>query len=413
MPAERRKTRMIEINIHLIRQSSAEGWYAVSAPGYGIAVLYWGNEREALADFSSFAYVPIDSAGNGAFYFCGNRGIPSGVTHVWVKAYREGSSSCEWSSASIDEKFLSKDEKEPYAQSFSILTDLHMSQKPWRVRQALRMVKSDTVFLLGDCANDGLPEQFDRVTSNIEELIPDKTVFPVIGNHDVLHPSDKAEDGCVNYADFQRKMLSKAEHNGFSVQYAPDGRAYSVKIGDIDIVALACVTTGRKFVFPDERQIDWLEKHLLETVASWHIVLCHAPLIMHNPNRNDGPAYFNKNKRIQQIVDRTGRVIFLNGHTHVSPNVLGGNGEYDRERRNIYLDCASVVETDASKETGMMARDWKDGCATELIVSGDMVEIRMRSIASGIMFPRGYYRFTVPAGIGLRKRFSKWTMIVM
>lgn len=395
MSSGKEETHLSQIRIYLNWPGSAEGWYAVKAKGAMLSVLHWGDAHGAFEDWSPFAYVPIDPAGNGEFYFSGNRGIPGGVTHVWAKVYTEDFSSFEWSNACIPEQFLTVDEKRGNVRSFSILTDFHMSQKPWRVRQALRAAESDVVFLLGDSSNDGRAEQFENVLACISDVAPDKAIFPVIGNHDVLHPSAQAENGCVHYEDFQKKLLSNAESRGFSVQHAPDGRAYSVTAGDIDIVALHCVTTGRMFVFPEDIEIDWLNRHLLETPALWHIVLCHAPLIRHNPNRNDGPAYFSKNNLIQEIIDQTGRVIFLNGHTHVSPNVLIGNGEYDRARGNIYLDCASVVETDTSREKGMMARDWKDGCETELTISENTVEITMRSIATGAKFSRGYYRFSV------------------
>ena len=96
-------------------------------------------------------------------------------------------------------------------------------------------------------------------------------------------------------------------------------------------------------------------------------------------------------------MDQNRRIIFISGHTHVSPNVLPGNAEYDEAHQNIYLDCASVVETDTSGEAGLMSPDWKDGCITDLLIARDAVEIRMRSIASGILFPRGYYRFCTAA----------------
>ena len=386
---------MISVDINLIRPGNAEGWYAVRAKGYILSVLFWGDAQGASEDWSPFAYVPIDPAGNGEFYFSGNRGIPRGMTHVWAKVYTEDFSSFEWFSAMISGRFLPEDETPVKPVRFSVLTDLHMSKTPWRIRQALRAAESDVIFLLGDSSNDGRAEQFENVLACISDLAPDKVFFPVIGNHDVLHPSTKAENGCVHYEDFQKKLLFSAESRGFSVQYAPDGRAYSVRIGEIEILALHYVTTGRRFVFPEDIQIEWLKQRLSETPDLQHVVLCHAPLIRHNPNRNDGPAYLGGNNRIQEIIDQTGRVIFLSGHTHVSANVLTGNGEYDRAHGNIYLDCASVVPTDTSGEKGMMARDWKDGCETELALSKNMVEITMRSIASGVKFSRGYYRFSV------------------
>ena len=167
----------------------------------------------------------------------------------------------------------------------------------------------------------------------------------------------------------------------------------ALQVNDLDLIGLQCVESSRRFLFPEGRQLDWLEAHWEDTHASWHIILCHAPILAHNPNRNVGAPYLDKNTRVQKILDHHSRIIFLSGHTHVSPNMLTGNGEFDAEHQNIYLDCGSVVATDTSGESGLMSPDWKDGCRTELVIAKDSVKITMRSIESGIRYPRGYYRF--------------------
>ncbi len=385
---------MIHLQTSLIWPGCAQGKYIIKAKGCILAVLRWGSDKEPLADWGPFAYVPIDPTGNGYFFFSGKRGIPKEATHVWVRCFSHDFSGFEDACAEIPERYRTDSAAQSEGKRFSILTDLHLSSKPWKIRQALKAAESDMIFLLGDSTNDGLPEQFNLFQACIDETVPMKTVFPVTGNHDVLHTSrDHSTDGCGNYAVFQRNLLARAERNGFSLSFAPDSRAYSVQIDDLDVIGLQCVISGRKFMFPEGKQIDWLEEHLSKTEASWHIILCHAPLLSHNPNRNTGVPYLDRNKRLQEIVNRNGRIIFLSGHTHVSPNVLTGNGEYDEEHQNIYLDCGSVVATDTSGEMGMMSPDWKDGCRTELFITKDSVEICMRSIESGIRFPRGYYRF--------------------
>lgn len=385
---------MIRLEITLIWPGCAQGKYSVRVKGCILAVLRWGDSQNAFGDWSPFAYVPVDPAGNGMFFFSGRRAIPRGVTHVWARCYAQDFASYEDICAGIPTRYLPPDAGMEAAVRFSVLTDLHFASKPWKTRQALRALQSDTVFLLGDTANDGLAEQFDGFMACVEELAPKKTFFSVAGNHDVTHPSRAgADDGCGGYAAFQGALLERAEQRGYDLSYAPDGRAYSVRMGDLDVIGLQCVTTGRSFLFPQGVEIDWLEEHISSADASWHIILCHAPLLRHNPNRNDGPPYLDQDKRLQALADRHGRIIFLNGHTHVSPNMLTGNGEYDEKRRNIYLDCGSVVPTDTSGGTEMMSPDWKDGCITELAVNPDQVEICMRSIDTGVRFARGHYRF--------------------
>ena len=58
-----------------------------------------------------------------------------------------------------------------------------------------------------------------------------------------------------------------------------------------------------------------------------------------------------------------------------------------------YLNCGSVVETATEGDSGLMAEDWKDGCISELTITGNEIEIDTRSVTSGTHFPRGYYRF--------------------
>ena len=385
---------MVKVLTSLIWPGCAQGKYTVKAKGCILAVLYWGNGEAPLPGWGPFAYVPVDPAGNGVFFFPGRRGVPREATHVWARCYAADFASWEDACGEIPEKYRAPAAFPEDAQHFSVLTDLHLAAKPWRIRRALKATESGTVFLLGDATNDGLPEQFAQFSACMEETVSEKTIFPVTGNHDVLYVP-RESGGCENYAAFQSGLLSRAEKNGYAVAPAPDGRAYSVRMGEVDLIGLQCVTAGRKFRFPEGKQIDWLEEHLARTQADWHIILCHAPLLAHNPNRSDGTPYLDQNKRLQSILDRSGRCIFLNGHTHISPNGLGGNGEYDEGHQNIYLDCGSAVATDTAGETGLMSPDWKDGCRTELRVSRDEVEISMFSVESGIGFPRGHYRFFI------------------
>lgn len=385
---------MAKLQVSLIWPGCAQGKYTIKARGYILAILSWGNADGPLADWDPFAYVPVDPAGNGSFFFSGRRGIPPGATHVWARCITHDFNGAEDISAEIAPRFLPPANDDPAAKRFSVLTDLHLSARPWKIRQALRSAASDIVFLLGDSTNDGTPAQFEAFEGCIGEAARDRAILPVIGNHDVVHPKNKSGDGCEDYAAFQANRLKHAAECGIEICRDPDSLAWATRLGDLDVVGMQCVVSGRKFLFPEERQLDWLEKRLDEQGdAAWHAILCHAPLLAHNPNRNDGQPYLDRNRRLQAIVDRTGNMLFLSGHTHVSPNVIRGSAEWDDKRNNLYLNCGSVVDTAAEGENGLMAADWKDGCVTELTVSKDAIEIDTRSVATGTHFPRGCYRF--------------------
>ena len=386
---------MEKLKIKLIWSGCAEGRYIIKAKGFILAILSWGNECGALEGWGAFAYIPIDPAGNGSFYFSGARSMPKEATRVYARCLASDFSYCEEIFAEIPAKFLCEHYISGNVQKFSVLTDLHLASKPWRIKRAFMAAQSENILLLGDSTNDGLSQQFGQFKECINDTAFQKILLPVIGNHDVLHASQSNKaNGCENYAEFQEYLLSKAKGKGFPVLYDPDSLAYSIRFGNIDVIGIQCVICGRKFSFPEGRQLLWLENHLKASPHyCWHLILCHAPLLAHNPNRNTGTPYLGKDKILQKIIDDYGNIIFLSGHTHFSPNVITGNADFDKTRGNIYLDCGSVVDTDTSGEQGIMSPDWNDGCITELSVTDREVEICISSLKTGIKFPRGYYHF--------------------
>lgn len=385
---------MAKLQISLIWPGCAQGKYTIKARGFILAILSWGNADGPLEGWSPIGYVPIDPAGNGSLFFPGRRGIPPKATHVWARCVSHDFTEDVKISAAIEPRFLPILDSDLDATQLSILTDLHLASKPWKVKQALRSAASDVVLLLGDSTNDGFPAQFEALDACIAETVPDKILLPVIGNHDVIHPKFKDGDGCEEYAAFQDRRLRYAQTMGFDVCRDPDSLAWATRFGKLDIIGLQCVISGRKFLFPEERQLDWLENRLdAQKDARWRLILCHAPLLAHNPNRNEGQPYLDKNRRLQVIVDQAEDILFLSGHTHVSPNVTKGSAEWDVGRNNLYLNCGSVVDTATEGDNGLMAADWKDGCIIELSISERHIEIDMPSVTSGAHFPRGYYCF--------------------
>ena len=385
----------MKLQMHLKRPGCAEGRYTVKAKGFIIAILYWGDSDGMLSGWGSFAYVPIDPYGNGSFYFEGSRAIPDEATTVFARCIRSDFSGEESMIEPIPERFQPKDKQMERLIQLSFLSDMHLTSKPWRISRAFQQAESDTLFLLGDNANDGTAEQFEELKRCVEKIPESKAVLSVIGNHDCLHHNTaKGEDGTVNYAAFQSWLMERDAAKRLPVVFPSEDLEWSLRLGKLDIIGLQCVVSGRKFLFPEGRQVEWLKSHLNEYKdPAWHIILCHAPLLAHNPNRNEGNPYIDRNKEIQRIVNEIRNVIFLSGHTHVSPNTAEGSVEYDEDRRNIYINCGSVVITSLEREDGIMDPAWNDGCVTELAAGDDFIEIRMHSASTGLNFPRGYYRF--------------------
>ena len=84
---------------------------------------------------------------------------------------------------------------------FVIMSDLHLSKKPWQVRRALRMgAGADGVLLVGDLTNDGTPAQMVLMQQCIADCLPDTPVFAVAGNHDYPYqPSPMIREGMCDY----------------------------------------------------------------------------------------------------------------------------------------------------------------------------------------------------------------------
>ena len=379
----------MNLQINLIRSGCADGHYIIKAKGFILAILSWGDENGTLKDWGDFAYVPIDPAGNGDFYFHGSRAIPREATHVYARCFSQDFSSSEYIASPIPERFINVSSSS-YSQKFTVLTDIHL----------LQMTRSGIIFLLGDSVNDGLREQFINFEDCIRESAPDKIFLPVTGNHDVLHESklDNNNNGCDNYSEFQEHLLEHASSQGLCITRDKESLAYSVELeDDINITALQSVISGRKFSFPEGRQITWLNDKLnSQKDSSRKIILCHAPLLDHNPARNSGSPYLGKNKMLQGVIDNYGKIIFLSGHTHISPNTQTGSVELDNVRRNIYVNCGSLADTDIKINKGfMMSPDWNDGCITEIYISQNKIEIFMLSVKTGKKFPLGYYCFNL------------------
>ena len=64
-----------------------------------------------------------------------------------------------------------------------VMSDLHLSAKPYRIRSAMRLLQDvDCILLAGDLTNDGLPEQFELFRQCIEESQTHWLNRPIIPN---------------------------------------------------------------------------------------------------------------------------------------------------------------------------------------------------------------------------------------
>lgn len=271
------------------------------------------------------------------------------------------------------------------------MSDLHLSKKPWQVRKALAMGKdAELVLLAGDLVNDGTPEQWARMQTCIAEVLPDTPVLAVAGNHDYpRRPSPMLRRGICDYPSLAAWLLERQPHPS----ELDSSGAWAVHVGEVEILGLNCVTHWRKFQFPQEDQLRWLEQRLNESDAPWRLILCHAPLLAHNPQRTDRP-YLHRDKALQGILNAHRNVIFLSGHTHVSMESAIPCVEHEAHRNHIYINDGSIRPTTLLLQDGKAAPCPAHGNVVELLLEGQQLTVTARSVKTAEPLPGVQYRFS-------------------
>jgi len=261
------------------------------------------------------------------------------------------------------------------------MSDLHLSKKPWQVRKALKLgAEADLVLLCGDLTNDGKPEQLERMRCCIADILPDTPVLAVAGNHDYLRfPVPAVREGICDYPALQTWLLDRLT----CPVTADSSGAWAADLGAAEIIGLNCVSHWRRFRFPHDEQLDWLERRLEESAAPRHIILCHAPLLAHNPKRSDTQPYLSRDRRLQNIVDAHRNIVFISGHTHVSMESPIPCVEWDEERNNIYINDGSIRPATLLGEDGKPLQQPAAGNVVELILEGGQLTVTPISVEDG------------------------------
>ena len=215
-----------------------------------------------------------------------------------------------------------------------VISDLHLFNKTANVEKALsKLHEVELLLIVGDIADRADEKQYDIFLSLLDERFHNIPMYCVSGNHD-----NPARDD-TNYRQFERKL------NGEYPSVVDECGAFYKCINEhIDLIGLNPLYHQKQFFFPDKgAQIDFLENRLTASLCKYHIVMCHPPLIAHNPQRTADMASYiarEQDTRLQKIIDETKNVIFLSGHTHVSPAI-----EFDKAYSNLYVNDGSVCLT--------------------------------------------------------------------
>lgn len=248
-----------------------------------------------------------------------------------------------------------------------VISDLHLFNKTINLRRALsNLHEVDLLLIVGDIADRADEKQYDIFLNLLDERFRELPIYCVSGNHD-----NPARDDTI-YRQFERKI-------NHEYLYIVDecGAFYKCVNEYIDLIGLNPLYHQKQFFFPDKGlQIDFLHKQLAASSCKYHIVLCHPPLIAHNPQRTVGMASYivaEQDTRLQKVINENKNVIFLSGHTHVSPTI-----EFDKARDNLYINDGSICSTTVKgSETAT-----QQGNVTLLDISESDISVTIKGIHS-------------------------------
>lgn len=369
----------------LTKRTEGEDWrfQVTGAEGWHFADLFWADKAGPLEGWTEFARIPISSDGTGSFCLTGGRAVPPGAENAWARAFRTQGEDFESAAAPLPCRIEPAKRNGP---QLTVLADLHLTKKPWRLRQALRCAAgSDAILLLGDLVNDGAPEQFELFRSCIESAAPSIPVLAVSGNHDYpVMPLPTI--GSFDFPRFQDWLFSRL---GQSYQLDRSG-AFFMNICGVDIIGLNAGSHWRKLGLLQGGQLEWLRDRLSRSTAAWRVICCHAPLLKHSP-QEAGQPYMRGDKALQEIIDKYQNVIYLSGHLHLSCN--GKYGCVAKEDGNIYGNLSSLCPSVLRPAEASAPSWWTAPAVHQINFSDDGVEFTTYRLEDGCKFPRGYYRF--------------------
>lgn len=252
-----------------------------------------------------------------------------------------------------------------------IISDLHLFNKTVNIERALSKLKGvDLLLIVGDIADRADEKQYNLLINLMGEHFRGVPVYCVSGNHDNPARDEK------NYRMFEKKI-----NDEYPSIVDECGAFYKCINEYVDLIGINPLYYQKQLFFAGKgRQLAFLQEKLSTGSSKYHIVMCHPPLIAHNPQRTVDMAPYivaEQDKRLQGIIDDNRHVIFLSGHTHVTPTI-----EFDETHNNLYINDGSICPT-AIKGTGITSQQ---GNVTLLEISKTGISVMIKGIHSETIF---------------------------
>lgn len=260
---------------------------------------------------------------------------------------------------------------------YAVISDIHLVRKTERFCCALEaMEDAAALLIIGDLADRAQPEQYALLRECLHRHAPGVPVYCVSGNHDNPARDDAA------YRAFEQDIAAPG------ICRDESGAFHAIPDRETDLIGLNPCYHQKQFFFPQQgRQLAFAEQQLAVSEACTHLLLCHPPLIAHNPQRTAGMQPYlcrEQDDRLQRLMDAHRNMILLSGHTHYAPTV-----EWDALRSNLYINNGSICLTTQGGDPAQP----RQGNITFLTLENSRVEVCIKGIHTGKLFFRENFLF--------------------
>lgn len=326
----------------------------IKIPDQKYVFLKYGTASGPLADYLPIKVLPLDTDGYGIYEFSCENMMPEEATHIWV------------SSGDTDNNLafaLIPDRQEPPVENpkfvFYAISDLHtVSKRGKQLRlqaEAFERISgagADFALMAGDLSNGVQEDEYAILSRQIEKRLSGIPILHTFGNHD-FHPNQSGDiPDHQSRIDFRNWLTERNRTYGISCDYF-DEYNYSASVGDIHIVSLQGKDYKNKVYSVGDEALSWLENVLVAHVGEKQIVFCHYPLTDHTRR-----IYLRENKKVRQILERCGNILYFAGHTHDS---LDSDVTSIRKSSTVtYINTASVGNTEPCSKMIRSLKSFRD-----------------------------------------------------
>ncbi len=257
-----------------------------------------------------------------------------------------------------------------------VISDLHIYNKTLNIERALSILNDvDLLLIVGDIADRAEEKQYSTTVKMLEKHIHGIPIYSVSGNHD-----NPARDD-ANYRKFE--MFMNCEYPSI----VDISGAFYKRINDtVELIGLNPMYHQKQFFFPNKgQQLLFLKERLNKSTAQYHIVLCHPPLIGHNPQRTGNMQPYivkEQDQRLQEIINEHHNVIFISGHTHFFPEL-----DFDTPHQNLYINDGSVCPTTTKDNTAKTVQ----GNVILIEINENGISVTIKGIHTGKIFANHIY----------------------